>query len=139
MTYTHTQNGLAESFVKHLKFIARALILNSNFPFTIWRHATMHAETLIWIRPSAYHSYSPIQLVCGHKRNISHLRVFGCAVYVPIAPPQCAKMGPQRRLSIYVGYESPAILKYLEALTNDLFITRFVDSQFDEAYFLTLR
>ena len=48
-------------------------------------------------------------------------------------------MGPQKRLSIYVGYESPAILKYLEALTNDLFIARFVDCQFDEAYFLTLR
>ncbi|XP_057250106.1 uncharacterized protein LOC130591188 [Beta vulgaris subsp. vulgaris] len=29
--------------------------------------------------------------------NISHLKVFGCAVYVPIAPPHRSKMGPQRR------------------------------------------
>ena len=73
----------------------------------------MHAATLIWIRPSAYHLYSPLQLICRHEPNISYLRVFGCVVYVPIAPPQHAKMSSQRRLGIYVGYKSPTILKYL--------------------------
>lgn len=53
-------------------------------------------------------------MVFGHEPNISHIRIFGCAVYVPIAPPQRSKMGPQRRLEIYVGYESPLIIKYLE-------------------------
>ena len=47
-------------------------------------------------------------------------------------------MSPQRRLGIYVGYESLTILKYLELLTSDLFTTRFADCQFDEAYFSTL-
>ena len=98
----------------------------------------MHATTMIRIRPSIYHSYSPLQLVREHEPNISHLRVFGCAVYVPIAPPQCAKIGSQRRLGIYVGYESPAILKYLEPLTGNLFTARFVDYQFDEGHFPAL-
>jgi hypothetical protein len=36
---------------------------------------------------------------------ISHLRKFGCAVYVPISPPQRTTMEPHRKLGIYVGYE----------------------------------
>ena len=74
----------------------------------------------------------------GHEPNISHLRIFGCAVFVPIAPPQRTKMGPQRRMGIYVGYESPSIIKYLEPSTGDLFTARFDDCHFDESIFPTL-
>jgi hypothetical protein len=44
-------------------------------------------------------------------------------------------MGPHRRLGIYVGYESPSIIKYLEPTTRDLFTTRFADCHFDEQIF----
>ncbi|KAK8341105.1 hypothetical protein V6Z11_A08G147800 [Gossypium hirsutum] len=44
-------------------------------------------------------------------------------------------MGPQRRLGIYVGYESPSIIKYVEPLTGDLFTARFIDCHFDETTF----
>ena len=84
--HIHTQNGLAESLIKRLKLITRPLILNAKLPFTIWGHAILHAAALIRVRPTAYYEYSPIQLVRGHEPNVSHLRVFGCAVYVPIAP-----------------------------------------------------
>ncbi|XP_012465988.1 uncharacterized protein LOC105784640 [Gossypium raimondii] len=47
-------------------------------------------------------------------------------------------MGPQRRLGIYVGYESPSIIKYVEPLTGDLFTARFIDCHFDETTFPTL-
>ena len=60
-------------------------------------------------------------------------------VYVPITPPQRTKMGPQRRLRIYVGYESPLIIKYLETSTGDLFTARFADCHFDESDFPTLK
>jgi hypothetical protein len=33
-------------------------------------------------------------LVFGHEPNIFYLRIFGCAVYVPIYPPQHTKMSP---------------------------------------------
>ena len=56
-------------------------------------------------------------------------------MYVPIPPPQRAKMGPQRRLGIYVGYESPSMIKYLEPTTRDLFTARFVDCHFNESNF----
>ncbi|CAA7045926.1 unnamed protein product [Microthlaspi erraticum] len=111
--HVHTQNGMAESLIKRLQLIARPLILRTKLPITVWGHAILHAGALVQVRPSAYNKFSPIQLAFGNMPNISHLRVFGCAVYIPIAPPQRSKMGPQRRLGIYVGHfdenEFPAL------------------------------
>ena len=47
-------------------------------------------------------------------------------------------MGPQRRLGIYVGFETPSIIRYLEPLTGDVFTARFADCQFNEDVFPTL-
>ncbi|KAK4391512.1 Retrovirus-related Pol polyprotein from transposon RE1 [Sesamum angolense] len=40
-------------------------------------------------------------------------------------------MGPQRRVEIYVGFESPSIIKYLESMTGDLFAARLPDAFID--------
>jgi len=80
-----------------------------------------------------------LQLVLGQQPNISHLRTFGRTVYVPVAPSYRTKIGPQRRLGIYIGFESPSIIRYLEPLTGDMFIARFGDCRFDEIFFPKLR
>ena len=108
--HVHTQNGIAESLIKRLQLIARPLLMKSKLPSSAWGYAILHAASLIRLRPTAYHKYSPMQLVAGHEPNISHLKIFGCAIYVPIAPPQRTKMSPQRRMGIYVGFESPSII-----------------------------
>ena len=117
VAHVHTQNGLAESLIKRLQLIARPLRMKTKLPASTWGHAVMHATSLIRIRPTSYYKYSSSQLVLGKQPNISHLRIFGCAVYIPIAPTQRTKMGPQRRLGIYVGFDSPSIIRYLEPLT----------------------
>ena len=61
---------------------------------SIWGHAILHTTSLVLIRPTTYHKYSSLQLTYDHEPNISHLRIFGCAVYVSIAPPQRTNMGP---------------------------------------------
>jgi len=76
----------------------------TKLPVTVWGHAILHDATLIRLRPSDDHKHTPYQLAISKEPNISHLRIFGCAVYVPIAPPQRTKLGPQRRLGIYAGY-----------------------------------
>ena len=93
----------------------------------------MHAAALVRIWPTTYHEYSPSQLVFRKQPNISHLRIFGCAVYITIAPTQRTKMGPQQRLGIYVGFDSPSIIRYLEPLTGDVFTAHFVDCHFNES------
>ena len=135
VSHVHTQNGLAESLIKRLQLIARPLLMKTKLPASTWGHAIMHAASLIRIRPTSYHEYSPSQLVLGTQPNIFHLRIFGCAVYVPIAPTQRTKMGPQRRIGIYVGLDSPSIIKYLELMTGDVFRARFADCHFNETMF----
>ena len=44
----------------------------------------------------------------------------------------------QIRLRIYVGYESPSIIRYLEPRTCDVFMARFADCHFNEAIFSAL-
>ena len=97
--------------MKCLQLIARPLLMKTKLPISAWGHAIMHAVNLVHIRPTAYHEYSPFQLVFGKPPNISHIRIFGCAIYVPIVPTHHTKMGPQRRLGIYVGYDSPSIIR----------------------------
>ncbi|KAL4562174.1 hypothetical protein LXL04_034368 [Taraxacum kok-saghyz] len=135
VAHVHTQNGLAESLIKRLQLIATPLIMRTKLLVSMWGHAILHAASLIRMRPSSYHKYSSIQLAFGQEPNISHLRIFGCAVYVPIAPPQRTKMGPQRRLGIYVGYETISIIRYLEPLKGDVFTARLADCQFVESVF----
>jgi hypothetical protein len=109
-----------------------------NLPSSAWGHIILHAAALIRLRPTASHKFSPLQLVFGREPNLSHHKKFGCVVYVPISPPQRTKMGPQRRLRIYIGFYSPSIIKYLEPLTGDVFTAHFADCQFDETIFSIL-
>ena len=136
--HVHTQNGLAESLIKRIKWIARPLLQNCKLPTSCWGHAVLHAATLIQLRPTAYHETSPSQMVREKELSISHLCIFGSAVYVPIPPPQRTPMRPHRNLGIYVGYETPSIIKYLEPMTGDLHTARYADCVFDEDHFPTL-
>jgi hypothetical protein len=138
VAYTHTQNSLTESFIKQLQLIARPLLMKTKLPISAWGHAILHAASLVRIRPTTYQKYFPLQFAFGQPPNISHFRIFGCTVYVLIAPPQRTKMGPQRRLGIYVGFDSPSIIRYLEPLTSDIFKARFEDYHFDENIFPSL-
>jgi hypothetical protein len=43
VAHTHTQNGLAESFIKRLQLIARPLLMKTKLPVSAWGHAILHA------------------------------------------------------------------------------------------------
>jgi hypothetical protein len=90
--YVHTQNDLAKSLIKRIKLITMPLLLNNNLPTTCWGHTVLHATSLLQIRP--------LYNFCVDKNfaNISHLRKFGCAAYIPIPPLQRMSMGPHRKL-----------------------------------------
>lgn len=120
VAHIHTQNVLAGSLIKKLQLIARQLLMKYNLPSFAWGHAILHTVALIRLRPAGYHKFSPLQLVSKRKPNLSHLKIFGCAVYIPISPSQRTKMRPQRRLRIYIGFNYPPIIKYLEPLTGDV-------------------
>nr|CAN72825.1 hypothetical protein VITISV_019976 [Vitis vinifera] len=117
-----------ESFIKRLQLIARPLLMKTKLPTSAWGHAIMHGATLVRIRLTTYYEYSPSQLVLGKQPNISHLRIFGCAVYVPIAPTQRTK----------IGFDSLSVIRYLEPLTDDVFTACFADCHFNDSVFPSL-
>jgi hypothetical protein len=136
--YVHIQNGFVESLIKRIKLIVRPLLYNCNLPITYWAHAVLHAAELIQLRPTAYRSVFPLCIVRGNAPTISHLRTFGCALYALISPPRPTTMGSHRKISIYLGYHSPSIIKYLDLMTGDLFTARYADCIFNENHFLAL-
>ena len=138
IAHVHTQNGLAESFIKHLQLITRPLLLKTKLLVSAWGHAILHTANLFHFRPTTNQDLSPLHPTLGYQPNSSHLRVFSCGVYVLIAPTHRNKMGPQRRLDIYVGFQSSSIIKYLKPLTGEVFTTRFANCHFDENVFLPL-
>ena len=98
----------------------------------------MHVVALICIQPITYHEYSLSQLVLGKQPNIYHLQIFGCVVYVRIAPTQRIKIVLQWRLEIYVDFYSPSIIIYIEPLIGNVFIAHFMDCYFNENVFPSL-
>ena len=121
VAHIHFQNGLVESFITHFQLITRPFLLKTKFPLSVWGHAIIHVAHLISLCPTANHNLSPLQLAKGYHHNISHLRVFGSVVYVSIAPTHRPKLGPQRRLGIYIGFQSASIINYIEPLTGGSF------------------
>ncbi|KAM1140898.1 hypothetical protein ACFX19_041627 [Malus domestica] len=106
--HVHTQNGLAETFIKDLQMIARSLVIRTKFLIVTWGHAILHADMLVRLRPFTTQPYRALQLVTGYELDVSHLRVFGCVVYVLISLPLRTKMRPQQMMGIYVRYDSPS-------------------------------
>jgi hypothetical protein len=58
--YVYTQNGLAESLIKRTKLIARPLFHGYNLPISYWGHVVLHVVDLVELRPTAYHTTSPL-------------------------------------------------------------------------------
>ena len=135
VAHVHSQNGLVESFIKRLQLIARPLLLKAKLPLSAWGHAIIHAANLIRLRLTVNRALSPLQHAKGYQPDRLHLRVFGCVVYVPIAPTHRPKLGPQRRLGIYVALQSASIINYIEPLMGEVFTARFADCHFDENLF----
>jgi len=136
--YTAQQNGRAEAANKSLMLVARPLLLQCKLPMSCWGHAILHAAALLNMRSTNNRDHSSIQLLTGITPTAFHLRVFGCAVYVPVLGPKLNKMGPQRILAIYVGFVSKSIIRYIDTATGTAFEARFLDCIFDETLFPTL-
>ena len=78
VAYVHSQNGLAEAFIKRIRIIARTMVMCTKLPISAWGYVVLHAAALVRLRPMATQPLSAYQLVTGYEPDVSHLRVFGC-------------------------------------------------------------
>ena len=133
--YKHSQNELAEAFIKKIQLISRPLLIQANLPSYFWGHAVLHAATLLRYCPTLLNDFSPLELFAGQKPDISHFRVFGCQVWVPTVEPKRITISHHRVEGIYVGFDSPSVIRYLIPETGVLHKVRFQNCKFDETVF----
>lgn len=136
--YEHAQNGLAEAFVKKIQLVARPLLLHAHLPSNLWGHAVLHAAALLRLRPTLLNTQTPYELLSGRPPDVSHIRVFGCQVWIPVPDPKRHTIGAHRQEGIYVGFDSPSIIRYLDPSTAALYKARFANCKFLEHKFPTL-
>ena len=65
--------------------------------------AKLHTYNVTPIKCADYKT--PKELWSGQKPNISHLRVFGCLVWVHVLKKRRHKLQPKSRAMIFIGYE----------------------------------
>ena len=127
VSYLHSQNGLAEANLKRIQGVAQPILAQSNLPSECWSHAAEHAVAILNVRPFAKKPSAHTQQN-GEPASCSHFRTWGCAVYVTIPSiNRESKLSARRKLGIYVGIQSPSIIKYLDIEKGQTHFARFAD------------
>lgn len=104
----------------------------------MWSHVVLHATTLLRFRPTLLNTQTSLEVVSGRIPNIRHLRVFGCQVWIAALEPQIRTISAHRLKGVYVGFDSPSIIRYLEIRTGVVHKSRFENCRFIETVFLKL-
>ena len=98
----------------------------------LWAEA---ARTVVYVQnrisQSALGFKTPKEMFIGKKPEVSHLKIFGCPVYVHIPKEKRTKLDPFRKKGIFVGYRevSKAFRIYIPGF-HHMEINRYVT--FDE-------
>lgn len=130
VSYEHAQNGPAEAFVKKIQFIAKPLFFHAQLHSNIWEYAVLHAAALLRLRPTLLNTQIPYELLSGSPPNVAYIRVFGCQVWKHVPDPKCHTIGTHCQDGIYVEFDSPSIIRYLDPSTEALYKARFANYKF---------
>jgi hypothetical protein len=113
--YTPHQNGIAERSNRTLFELVHAILVHSQCPMTLWSCALRYVVYVINFLPNAALSLKSTPFIEVHKRipDISHLRVFGCDMYVTIPDHAQQSFGPKSIKVRFLGFDFPNSLSYL--------------------------
>ena len=104
MPYNPQQNGVAERKNRTIVEAAKAMLHNQNLHFSFWAEAT---NTAVYIQNRCPHSIleniTPEEVFTGKKPNLSHLRIFGCPIYIHVPKERRSKLEPSRKKGIFLG------------------------------------
>jgi hypothetical protein len=118
--YAHASNGVAERFNRTIIELARAMLIARNLPAFLWESAVEYAAYIRNRSPTrALRGKTPLEAWTRKKPNVSHLREFGCEVWVKREPVQkLSKLGRDHEKAekfIFVGFgDHTDIVKYYD-------------------------
>ena len=85
--------------------VAREMLHDQYLPMHLWEEA---ARTTVYVQNCTRHKVlenrTPDEIFSGKKPKVSHLRIFGCLVYVHISKEKRTKLDPLGKKGIFLGY-----------------------------------
>ena len=83
--YNPQQNGIAEWKNLTIIEVARAMLHDQYLPMHLWAEASI---TMVYVQNHTPHTVlenkTPEEVFSGKKPKVSHLRIFGCPMYIHI-------------------------------------------------------
>jgi hypothetical protein len=83
----------------------KTMIHDQDMPMHLWDEA---ARTTVYVQNRLSHSAlgfkTPEEMFTGKKPEVSHLKIFGCPVFVHILKERRTKMDPSEKKGIFVGH-----------------------------------
>ncbi|RVX03502.1 Retrovirus-related Pol polyprotein from transposon TNT 1-94 [Vitis vinifera] len=104
MSWTWSQNGVAERRNRTLKDMVRSMISHSTLPESLWGEAIKIAVYILNRVPSKAVAKTPYELWTSKKPSIRHLHVWGCPVEVRPYKPNEKKLDSRTMSYYFVGY-----------------------------------
>jgi len=130
---TPQRNGVSEQRNRTLLDMVRSMMSLTNLPISFWGHALETAAHTLNRAPSKLVETTPYELWNGKKPGLSHLRIWGCEVYVKHLQP--TKLEPRSDKCYFVGYPKETIgYSFYHPSDNKVFVAR--NGQFLEKEFL---
>ncbi|KAJ3525781.1 hypothetical protein NMY22_g10432 [Coprinellus aureogranulatus] len=103
--YSPSQNGVAERLNRTLLDLVRAMLIAKNLLAYLWDECIAHTVYLRnWVLVSVLPGMTPYEAYHGKKPDVSHLREFGCDVWVLDESGGRSKLDPKANKMVFVGF-----------------------------------
>jgi hypothetical protein len=114
--YNPQQNGVVEGKNKTIMEAMKTMIHDQDLLMHLWAEAT---RTTVYVQSRLSHGVpgfkTPEEMFFRKKPEVSHLKIFGCPVFVHILKEKRTKLDPSGKKGIFVGYYevSKAFIMYI--------------------------
>ena len=99
--YNPQQNGVAERKNQTIMEAVKAMIHDQDLPMHLWAEAT---GIVVYVQNQVIGNKTPKEVFSGEKLEVSHLRIFGCPIFIHVPMEKRTKLEPSGRKGIFVGY-----------------------------------
>ena len=103
--YNPQHNGVVERNNRTICEIAKSMLHDQDLSTYLWAEAT---SASVYIQNKSLHvvldEKTPEEVFTSEKPDISHLRIFGCPLYIHIPKEKRTKMEPSRKKGTFVRY-----------------------------------
>jgi len=85
--------------------VVKVVIHDQYLPIYLWEEVAMK---VVYMKNRSPHrvleNKTPEEMFLGDKQEVSHLRMFGCPVYVHVPKDKRTKLDPSGKKGTFVGY-----------------------------------